>query len=47
LAEPLLFGDEDDDLLLSRMKHILDEVALLEFNAMVHLIQIEDTAAST
>ncbi|KAM0868422.1 hypothetical protein ACQ4PT_041336 [Festuca glaucescens] len=46
LAEPLLFKDEDDDLLLPVKALILEEVALLEFEAAVHLVRVEDTAAS-
>lgn len=46
LAEPLVFSEEDDDLLLPVEALIPEEVALLEFQAVVHLVRVEDTAAS-
>jgi hypothetical protein len=47
LAEPLEFGNGDDDLLVPVEALIPEEVALLEFNFVVHLVRIEDTIAST
>ncbi|KAM0822442.1 hypothetical protein ACQ4PT_071482 [Festuca glaucescens] len=42
VAEPLLFGDEDDDLLLPVEALIPEEVALLGHEATVHLMRVED-----
>ncbi|KAM0881431.1 hypothetical protein ACQ4PT_032986 [Festuca glaucescens] len=47
LAEPLLFGDEDEDLLLPVDALIPEEVALLEFEVTVHLVRVEGDAAPT
>jgi len=41
------FSDEDDDLFIPKDALMPEEVALLEFNAMVHLVRVEGTAAST
>ncbi|KAM0852915.1 hypothetical protein ACQ4PT_051438 [Festuca glaucescens] len=46
LAKPLLFGDEDDDLLLPVEALIPEEVAMLEYDAAVHLVRVEDTTVS-
>jgi hypothetical protein len=46
LAEPLLYGDDDDDLLAPLDALVLEEVAFLEFNASVHLVRLEDTMPS-
>ncbi|KAM0830215.1 hypothetical protein ACQ4PT_066343 [Festuca glaucescens] len=45
LAEPLLFDDDDDDLLLPLNALIPEEVALLNYEATVHIICVEDLAA--
>ncbi|KAM0905606.1 hypothetical protein ACQ4PT_017280 [Festuca glaucescens] len=42
VAEPLLFGEEDDDLLLPVEALIPEEVALLRHEAIVHLVHVED-----
>ncbi|KAM0865652.1 hypothetical protein ACQ4PT_043148 [Festuca glaucescens] len=44
LAEPLLFADDDDDLLLPVEALIPDEVALLDYEATVHVVKVEDSA---
>ncbi|KAM0920563.1 hypothetical protein ACQ4PT_007399 [Festuca glaucescens] len=46
LAEPLMFEEDDDDLLLPVEALIPEEVALLEYEATVHVVKIEDTAAA-
>ncbi|KAM0890298.1 hypothetical protein ACQ4PT_027119 [Festuca glaucescens] len=46
LAEPLVFEEDDDDLLLPVEALIPEEVALLEYEATVHMVKIEDTAAA-
>ncbi|KAM0846549.1 hypothetical protein ACQ4PT_055601 [Festuca glaucescens] len=46
LVEPLLFGDEDDDMLVPVEALIPEEVSLLEYEATVHLVRIEDTDAA-
>ncbi|KAM0907028.1 hypothetical protein ACQ4PT_016369 [Festuca glaucescens] len=45
LAEPLLFDDDDDDLLLPLDALIPDEVALLDYEATVHIMRVEDLVA--
>ncbi|KAM0887818.1 hypothetical protein ACQ4PT_028763 [Festuca glaucescens] len=42
VAEPLIFGEEDDDLLLPVEALIPEEVALLGHEATVHLVRVED-----
>jgi hypothetical protein len=46
LVEPLLYGDDDDDLLAPPEALVPEEVAFLEFNATVHLVRLEDTMPS-
>ncbi|KAM0824669.1 hypothetical protein ACQ4PT_070049 [Festuca glaucescens] len=46
LAKPLLFGEEDDDLLLPVEALVPEEVALLDYDTTVHLVRVEDTASS-
>ncbi|KAM0900768.1 hypothetical protein ACQ4PT_020419 [Festuca glaucescens] len=46
LAEPLEFGDEDDDLLLPVEALIPEEVALLQYDDVIHVVRIEDKAVS-
>ncbi|KAM0922154.1 hypothetical protein ACQ4PT_006379 [Festuca glaucescens] len=44
LAEPMLFGEEDDDLLLPVDALVPEEVALLEYEATVHSMRVEGDA---
>jgi hypothetical protein len=45
LAEPLFFDNDDDDLLISLNALIPDEVALLNYEATVHIMCVEDLVA--
>ncbi|KAM0846878.1 hypothetical protein ACQ4PT_055390 [Festuca glaucescens] len=45
LAEPLFFDNDDDDLLLPLDALIPDEVALLDYEATVHIVRVVDLAA--
>jgi hypothetical protein len=46
LAEPLLYGEDNDDLLAPPEALVPEEVGFLEFNATVHLVRLEDTMPS-
>ncbi|KAM0889822.1 hypothetical protein ACQ4PT_027452 [Festuca glaucescens] len=46
LAEPLVFDEDEDDLLLPVEALVLEEVALLEFEATVHIVRVEGEARS-
>ncbi|KAM0888584.1 hypothetical protein ACQ4PT_028252 [Festuca glaucescens] len=46
LAEPLRFGGDDDDLLLPVEALVPEEVALLAYDADVHIVRVEDTVAA-
>jgi hypothetical protein len=45
VVEPLVFDDDEDDLLLPVEALIPDEVALLDYEATVHTVKVEDTAS--
>ncbi|KAK1628330.1 hypothetical protein QYE76_002645 [Lolium multiflorum] len=46
LAEPLRFGGDGDDLLLPVEALVPEEVALLAYEADVHIVRVEDTVAA-
>jgi hypothetical protein len=46
VEEPLLYGEDDEDLLAPPDAIIPEEVAFLEFTATVHLVRLEDTNPS-
>ncbi|KAM0901712.1 hypothetical protein ACQ4PT_019792 [Festuca glaucescens] len=46
LAEPLVFYDDDDDLLLPIEALIPEEVALLDYDTTIHIVRVEDTGGA-